>query len=384
MNISRKSGLYVHIPFCASKCGYCDFYSIEDVSLTNSFIEALCTEIELTAKNTNRDCQFDSLYFGGGTPSLLSLNYIGDIVNVISKFFNLDTDSEITIEVNPGTVNREQLKAFSDLGINRVSIGVQSFNPLELQLLERSHTLMDSMKTIDNCRQIGITNINLDLIYAIPYQTADNWISTLKQTASLIPEHLSVYNLTYEKETPFYNYLAEGRLKRHNEDMEIEFYNTAHHLLTEFGYEHYEVSNYARSEFYYSRHNYKYWQHVPYLGFGPSAHSFWDKSRWANIRSVIQYISILNQKKFPRSFKENLKPHQLISEHIFLALRTYKGISLGGFREVSGRDFLRIFDREIKELIDSKLAIVDNDYFKLTEKGMLLCDEINLKLSVGQ
>jgi oxygen-independent coproporphyrinogen-3 oxidase len=201
---------------------------------------------------------------------------------------------------------------------------------------------------------------------------------------SFSPEHLSVYNLTYEKETPFYDHLIEGRFQRHNEDREIEFYNIAHQLLTDFGYEHYEVSNYAGSKNHYSRHNYKYWQHVPYLGFGPSAHSFWDNSRWANVRSVSQYISILDQNKFPILFKEKLKPHQLISEHIFLALRTYKGISLVDFRELFGIDFLKNFIYETKELIDNKFAIIDNDYFKLTEKGMFICDEIYLKFSVNE
>ena len=279
MNISRKSGLYIHIPFCQSKCGYCDFYSIEDTSLTASFIDALLAEIELTATQLNIKNQFDTLYLGGGTPSILNTNQICDIINTISKNYTLNNDCEITIEINPGTVDLIDLKELSELGINRISIGIQSFHDKELDLLDRIHSTADSIRSIDYCRQIGFDNINLDLIFAIPRQTSDDWKSSLIKALSFEPEHLSIYNLTYEKETPFFRHLMEGRFKRHDEHMEITFYNMAHQIITDSGYDHYEVSNYARSELYYSRHNYKYWQHVPYLGFGPSAHSFWDNFR---------------------------------------------------------------------------------------------------------
>jgi len=384
MNISRKSGLYIHIPFCISKCGYCDFYSVEDTTLTDTFIEALLSEIELTASQFDINNQFDTLYIGGGTPSILDTRQISVIINTISKSYQLDTDSEITIEVNPGSVDRQQLKEISELGINRISIGVQSFHNKELNILERSHSVVDALKTIENCRQNGLNNINLDLIFALPDQSIDDWQFSLKKALSFMPEHLSIYNLTYEKETPFFKYLMEGHFHRQDENMEIEFYNTAHNLLTDSGYDHYEVSNYARSEIYYSRHNYKYWQHIPYLGFGPSAHSFWNNSRWANVRSVKNYISKLNQNKLPRSFKEELETHQLISEHIFLSLRTYQGIFLSDFEQYFGIDFLNKFVTETKELIDNKLAIIKNGYFKLTEKGMLVCDEILLKFSIDQ
>jgi oxygen-independent coproporphyrinogen-3 oxidase len=382
MNISRKSGLYIHIPFCRSKCGYCDFYSIEDISLIENFINALLIEIELTASQIEVNDHFDTLYIGGGTPSLLSPDQIHDIINTISKYFYLENNCEITMEVNPGTVDQQQLKQLSGLGINRISIGVQSFIEEELQLLERIHTTDESISTITDCRQIGFNNINLDLIFALPGQTLDNWNYTLKQAVSLLPEHLSIYNLTYEKGTPFYESLLAGRLHRLEEEKEIKYFSSAHNLLTDSGYKHYEVSNYARTESYYSRHNYKYWQHVPYLGFGPSAHSFMENSRWANIGSLDGYISKLCKDELPRSFKENLKTHQLISEHIFLALRTYQGLSLVYFERLFGINFLKKFVREIQELIDNKLAVIHNDYFKLTEKGMLICDEILLNFTI--
>jgi oxygen-independent coproporphyrinogen-3 oxidase len=347
-------------------------------------MEALLTEIELTSSQIDIKNQFDTLYIGGGTPSILDTRQIGDIINAISKTYKLNDDSEITIEVNPGTVDLQKLKELSVLGINRISIGVQSFHDKELQLLNRIHTLNDSLKTFENCRQSGFNNINLDLIFALPDQSIDDWNFSLIKALSFLPEHLSIYNLTYEKETPFYEQLMDGRFHRHSENVEIKFFNMAHRILRDSGYDHYEISNYARSEIYYSRHNYKYWQHVPYLGFGPSAHSFWDNSRWANMRSVNNYILKINQNEFPRSFKENLKPHQLLSEHILLALRTYRGISLLNFERQFGTDFLKKFVREIKELIDNKLAIAKNGYFRLTEKGMLICDEILLKFTIDQ
>jgi len=312
----------------------------------------------------------------------LNTYQISKILNAISNNFNLDSDPEITIEVNPGTVDPKKLKEYSDLGINRISIGIQSFHDNDLRLLERIHTTEDSIRAIDYCRQIGFNNINLDLIFALPDQTNDDWKATLEKAITFLPEHLSVYNLTYEKETPFYEYLANGRFLNNDEEVEMEFYNLAHQLLTDNDYEHYEISNYARSKEFYSRHNYKYWLHVPYLGFGPSAHSFWQNTRWANTRSVTSYISKLNKNELPRSFTENLKPHQLITEHIFLALRTYRGISLIDFEKNFGINFLKKFVRETQELIDNNLAVVLNDYFKLTQKGMLISDEILLKFTI--
>jgi len=376
MNISRKPGLYIHIPFCISKCGYCDFYSIVDTSLTNTFINALLDEIKLSSSRFKTRNRFDTVYFGGGTPSLLKPDQISKILDTLSEYFLLEDDCEITSEINPGTLDSRQLKKLIDLGVNRISIGVQSFIQDELKLLDRIHTVNESVNTILTCREAGFEKINLDLIFAIPNQTSFNWNYNLEKALSYSPEHLSVYNLTYEKETPFFKQLMEGQIVRLDEKKEIEFFGMAHNLLTDSGYIHYEVSNYAKIESEFSRHNYKYWQHTPYLGFGPSAHSFWDKSRWANVRSVHEYISIINNGKLPRLFHEKLNKYQLVSEHIFLALRTYQGLSLAEFENLFGIKFFEKFARETQKLIDNKLAIIWDDYFRLTEKGMLFCDEI--------
>jgi oxygen-independent coproporphyrinogen-3 oxidase len=382
MNISRKPGLYIHIPFCISKCGYCDFYSIVDSSLTNTFINALLDEIKLTASRIKtKDC-FDTIYFGGGTPSLLSTDQISAIINTLADSFSIDNDCEITSEINPGTVDTLKFQELIDLGVNRISIGVQSFIPEELRILERIHTVEESEISINCVRQAGFKKINLDLIFAIPNQTTKNWNYSLEKALSFLPEHLSVYNLTYEKDTPFYKQLKNGKIVQLDEQKEIEYYTRAHNLLTETGYIHYEISNYAKTEFQFSRHNYKYWQHTPYLGFGPSAHSFWNGSRWENVRSVYEYISKIKTGILPESFEEKLRKHQLISEHILLTLRTFRGLSLTEFEDLYGINFLDNFIRETQKLIENKLAIIKDDYFRLTEKGMLICDEILLQFNV--
>jgi oxygen-independent coproporphyrinogen-3 oxidase len=384
MNISRKSGLYIHIPFCLSKCGYCDFYSIVDTALINTFIDALLTEIKLSALQYHIKDRFDTVYIGGGTPSLLFPGHIRNILDTISEYFYLDKDCEITSEINPGTLDTTQLKELLDLGINRLSIGIQSFIEDELKTLERTHSVEDSINTISACRQAGFDNINLDLIFAIPNQTTFNWNYTLEKALSFLPEHMSVYNLTYEKETPFYKKMKAGQINQLDEQTEIDYFSKAHDLLSEAGYIHYEVSNYAKTDARYSRHSFKYWQHIPYLGFGPSAHSFWNHYRWANIRSVHDYITKIDNGQLPKSFEEKLTKHQLISEHIFLALRTYQGLSLAGFEKRFEKKFSEIFSNEMEKLIENKLAVIQDEYFKLTKKGMFICDEILLQFTIDK
>ena len=383
MNVSRKSGLYFHIPFCQSKCGYCDFYSIVDTSLTSTFINVLCDEIKLTAEQLKTEDKFDTIYIGGGTPSLLNPDMLNSLLMTARESFCIDSDCETTLEINPGTLSSTKLKELLDLNINRMSIGVQSFVQEELRFLDRIHTVDDSINTIVHCRDIGFENINLDLIYAIPIQTSLSWNYSLEKALSYSPEHLSIYNLTYEKETPFYEKLRTGKIVSLDEEQEIELFSSAHSRLTEAGYCHYEVSNYARSESNYSRHNYKYWQHTPYLGFGPSAHSFWENSRWANDRSVIDYLAKLKKGHLPRSFLEKLTIYQLISEHILLTLRTYQGLSMTTFENRFGINFIDKFYRETQKLIENKLAIIQDDHFKLTEKGILICDEILLQFTTA-
>jgi len=376
MNISSNPGLYLHIPFCQSKCGYCDFYSIEDTSVIDPFIKALIEEINLTADQIETNSLFDTIYFGGGTPSLLNIQDLELILDTLASRFKLDTTCEITIEVNPGTIHLPELKKMVALGIDRISIGVQSFLDFELLTAERIHTSVESTESIEYCREAGFKNINIDLIFALPNQSIENWNYSLKSVTSFKPEHLSVYNLSYEEGTPFYEKKVRGEFLQHSEEKEVKFFNRGHHFLIENGYSHYEISNYALSENYVSRHNYKYWTHAPYLGFGPSAHSFWRQSRWSNVRSVSKYLDYLKKGELPRDFEEELTYKDKMFEHIFLALRTYRGIWLDEFRKNFDLRFEDIYRSDIQVLQQEKLAKIDRGYFKLTEKGMLICDEI--------
>ncbi len=376
MNISPKPGLYVHIPFCQSKCGYCDFYSIVDDSIINPFLNGLLEEIKLTSSRLGTSEKFDTIYFGGGTPSLLSIKAVNNILNALSTCFHLDNNCEITFEANPDTINLSKLKELSGIGINRLSLGVQSFLDDELRSLQRIHSAKQAVDAIETTRNAGINNINIDLIFAIPNQSSKKWHYSLNQALAFNPEHISVYNLTYDPGTIFYKKLKNGQIIPVNEQKEIEYFNTTHTHLKQSGYLHYEVSNYAISESFVSRHNYKYWDHTPYLGFGPSAYSFWENRRWSNVRSMTEYIAYLSKQDLPRFGEELLNVNQLIFENIFLALRTYQGLRLADFESSFGFNFINHYLSPIQKLIDNKLAIIQNDYFRLTEKGMLICDEI--------
>jgi oxygen-independent coproporphyrinogen-3 oxidase len=381
MNISNKPGLYIHIPFCQSKCGYCDFYSIIDTSLIKPFINALVDEIKITSKDLQSYAVFDTIYLGGGTPSLLSTKDLELLLCTIKNYYKIHNNCETTIEVNPGTLNAYNLKEIYDLGINRISIGVQSFIDSDLIAAERIHTSKEAISTIESSRNTGFDNINLDLIFALPGQTVQDWNYTLKNAVSFNPEHLSIYNLTFEEGTPFYQKKKLGLLVAHNEEKEILLFNMGHELLANSSYIHYEVSNYAKSADLISKHNYKYWTHTPYLGFGPSAHSFWNNTRWSNKQSVSEYIKTLALGILPREMHEELNRDDLMLEHIFLSLRTYRGLNLHNFQRTFEIRFDDIFEQEIQTLLGDNLARIESGNFQLTQKGMLICDELISKFS---
>ena len=376
MNISPKSGLYFHIPFCKNKCGYCDFYSVTELKNTGEFLNSLIHEIELTAQKQKINLEFDTIYFGGGTPSILSAVELEKILNTVYNYFSISENVEITLETNPGTVDRLKLISFSKLGINRLSIGVQSFINHELLFLERIHSAEEAERCFYLARECGFTNIGIDLIYALASQKREDLLFSLNKCTNLYPEHISAYNLIFEEGTPFFDLLHMGKIKKQNQKTEASFFNLTDKVLTNAGYKHYEISNYAISDNYISRHNYKYWDHIPYISFGPSAHSFYGNKRWANFRSLSQYIKYLQNGKLPIEFIETLKTKELMFEHIYLKLRTAAGVNLQLFKKQFKKDFLLYFKNTISGLFEKKLAKTINGYFLLTRKGMLLCDEI--------
>jgi oxygen-independent coproporphyrinogen-3 oxidase len=375
-NISNLPGIYIHFPYCKKKCAYCDFYSITNQEHRESFIPALISEIRMTAGRIEKAPLFDTIYLGGGTPSLLEENELGALFDFLFKVFSFSNDIEITIEANPGTISKEKFKFYRSIGVNRLSIGVQSFDDDELKFLGRIHSVAQAKQTIKQARENQFDNINIDLIFALPEQTIEQWISNLETGLFFQPEHISAYNLIFEKGTPFYNKMLKGKIIPKNDEQERIFLKNTIELLKRYNYIPYELSNYARTGSHFSRHNFKYWNYSDYLGFGPSAHSFWQGKRRANVRSVNQYIEQINNSRLPVEFKETIDQKTMEFENIFLSLRTYSGLNLKRFEETFKRSFLQVYPKKVNDLMSAGLAEIKDDHFRLTQKGLFICDEI--------
>jgi putative oxygen-independent coproporphyrinogen III oxidase len=325
MNIAELPGLYIHIPFCLTKCPYCDFFSATDLSLIPAFLEALDQESRLYRDSF---APFDTLYLGGGTPSLLDPASIEALMKILGRTFTFAPDTEITLEANPDDVTPAKLSLWRDLGVNRLSLGVQSFADEDLRFLGRRHTARKALQALAGARAAGFSNLSLDLMYALPGQTPEAWRRTLEQALEFNPEHLSCYQLTLEAGTPLRDLQAAGRFQPAGEDLERSLLLLTSRFLAGRGYLHYEISNFARSPDRRSRHNRKYWRHVPYLGLGPSAHSFQHGVRWWNFPSVAQYCAALNAGGAPVAGRETLTPDQIRLETLYLGFRTQDGLSL--------------------------------------------------------
>jgi len=373
--LNKLAGIYVHIPFCIKKCPYCDFYSITDQSLEHLFIEALIKEMQIISRHP---LFFDSLYLGGGTPSVLKPANIGKIIENAYRLFNILTASEVTIEVNPGTITPEKLKGYRDIGINRLNIGVQSFQDANLDFLGRIHSSNDAKKTIKWARKAGFDNIGIDLIYGIPGQTKKAWISDLQKAVEFEPEHLSCYMLTYEKGTPLDRDRQQGKFKPVADFLTGKLFETTMEYLTNCGYVQYEISNFAKDVHRKSRHNLKYWSVTPYLGFGPSAHSFIEFQRYRNCRNVKKYINHIKEGRLPVEEKEILNREQRMMEMIYLGLRKTDGININAIDEQLGINFCQIFAEKIKQLEKDGyiLHIQPKNRCALSRKGMLFLDSI--------
>ena len=321
----QKPGLYVHIPFCRTKCPYCGFYSLASPSLVPRWLEAF--EKEVLYYKDRFGC-FDSLYLGGGTPTILTVRDLENIMQQLFSNFRFAQNTEITIEANPVDLTREKTDGIKAIGFNRVNLGIQSFNDRELLFLGRNHTAGDAVGAIEQLRVSGFTNVGVDLIYGFKGQSLKGWVNTLKQALVFRPEHLSCYQLTFEKRTPFWRMKEMGELLPLNEKKEEALFLKTSRFLEDNGYIHYEISNFARETVYCSRHNRKYWVHAPYLGLGPSAHSFQGSTRWWNFRSIKRYCEALEGQKLPVEESEELTKEQMSLESIALGLRTREGFSL--------------------------------------------------------
>ncbi len=368
-----KTGIYIHIPFCVVKCMYCDFYSItEKEDLIPRFIKAITNEI----KNCNINISewiFDTLFIGGGTPSLIKSSYIETILECLDKKFNLSKLKEITIEINPGEAPKNRLYNYKSIGVNRISIGVQSFQPTLLKFLTRIHSKKQIINTYNDVREVGFENVNCDLIYSIPNQTWDMWEDDLRILIDLNPEHISAYTLTVEKGTDLFTMVEKKTIEMPKNSQESRWFINTRNILSRNGYRPYEVSNFSKMG-YQCQHNYHYWDIEPYLGFGPSAHSFDGKFRWNNARSLEKYLRCIETNKTPISKKEKLSLVDLTNEFIGFGMRMTKGIDLNNIpdslQKKYNENILKIINQYPNYFIKSKDNISFND------NGMLHADFI--------
>ncbi|MEN8193220.1 MAG: radical SAM family heme chaperone HemW [Bacteroidota bacterium] len=365
--------IYIHIPFCDHKCIYCDFYSVITKDNIDNFITSIKKEIEnystqLISKN------IISIFFGGGTPSLLKPNQIYEIISLLNSKFTFDSNIEITLETNPGTVDFEKLKSFREIGINRMSIGVQSFNNNDLKFLTRIHNRKIAVDTIISASKAGFENINIDLIFSIPKQSKEVWQENLELAVELPVQHISAYSLILERGTILNKMVLDGKIKLKDENFDARQYEYTIDYLTNKGFAQYEVSNFCKQDFE-CKHNLSYWDHENYIGFGPSAHSFIGNRRWWNFSSLKMYIDSVNKKGNALRGEENLTNEELQNEFIFLALRS-KGLNLNKLKKIYSADWISNNNSLLNNLVDDGYIIRNDNFIKFTKSGYLICDEI--------
>lgn len=376
----QTAGIYIHIPFCRKKCLYCDFYSIPNADdLIQPFIDALCIEIEQCNIDIS-DWHFDTCFIGGGTPSILHPNQLEQLLTALEKHFNIHHFSEFTIEANPGEISENALNQFRSLGINRLSLGIQSLNSNDLKILDRIHTPEQAIQSIELAKKIGFDNISCDLIYGIPNQSIQSWKETLKTVIKLQPEHLSAYELTVEPKTPLYSMVASNKIQMPSDLSILKKSQLTHNLLNENGYDKYEVSNYSIPGKK-CVHNLHYWRIEPYLGLGPSAHSFDGTQRYSNLIDLHLYIDNLQNNKSVQNHQETLTEIQLTNEKIGFGLRMKEGINLNSFSK-SQQEQITISLSITQDKWPGCIQICDGQ-ISLTEKGIIFADTIAVDLFIN-
>lgn len=366
--------LYLHVPFCRHLCGYCDFYSqVLDPGLAPRFVDAALLEL---AGYTHWQALFlDTIYVGGGTPTVLPPGQLGHLLGGLRQLAAQGEDLEFTVEANPATISEVIAEILIAAGVNRVSIGAQSFDASELRTLDRTHQPAEVSQTVETCRRLGIRQINLDLIFGIPGQTLDSWCRSLEAALALGPDHVSCYGLTYEPGTPLWQRLQAGLVTRMDEDLEAEMYETALDTLPEAGLVHYEISNFARPGAG-CRHNLRYWRNEPYLGIGPAAAGYLDGVRYKNVADVAGYVQAVEDGRSPRSEQERLPPDRRARETAMLELRLTAGIDREDFRRRFSREPLEMFSDAIERHIAGGLLAVDQASIRLTRAGLLVADTV--------
>jgi len=372
------AGIYIHIPFCKQACYYCDFHFSTNQSVKTALVEGISKELMLQ-KNYLEGEPIHTIYLGGGTPSLLNTLELSLILDTIRSTQTV-ISPEITLEANPDDLTLIKLEELLQVGVNRLSIGIQSFHPTQLTFLHRAHDATTALTSVHHARKVGFKNISIDLIYAIPDESETMWLEDIQQALELKPEHLSCYSLTIEDKTVFGRWSAAGKLKSVEDEIGARHLEMLMNELVRAGYEHYEISNFALPGFY-SKHNSSYWKQEKYLGVGPSAHSFNGMSRQFNIANNHLYVKALQQGTVPFE-REELSPENKINEYILTTLRTSWGTDLQKLRKEFGHDMLTKNTDYLSEIIYNDLATLEADVLRLTQKGKLLADKISSDLFV--
>ncbi|MBN2662474.1 MAG: radical SAM family heme chaperone HemW [Bacteroidales bacterium] len=368
-------GIYIHIPFCASKCRYCDFFSrvVNNEQDKDAYVDALCQEIKLQ-KNYLDTLKIDTLYFGGGTPSVLSIKQLERLFAAIFQVFELEKNNEITLEANPEDLNIFYLKNLKKYTpINRLSVGLQSFSDAELDFMNRKHSVETSILAIKNAQKTGFENITGDLIFGLPNQTLEQWNNNLKQFFELNIPHLSAYSLTIEEGTVFGLWKKNNKIKEVDEELSLKMYETLILEAEKKGYQHYEISNFAKDGFI-AKHNSSYWTGQKYIGVGASAHSFNQKSRQWNVANIKQYIASIKNGIIPAEI-EILSEKDKFNEYILTGLRTYNGLCLSKL-ELEFEQFYKKIKQTLFNFVNSNFIDFKNNRFILSSKGKFLSDAI--------
>ncbi|HLQ28632.1 MAG TPA: radical SAM family heme chaperone HemW [Ktedonobacteraceae bacterium] len=376
--------LYLHIPFCHTRCHYCDFNTYAGIlPLREPYVRALLSEIALAGRLAQlpygKVRRSRTIFFGGGTPSLLSVSQITRMLDACYSNFAVDQGAEITLEANPGTLNQEQLTGLRAAGINRLSMGAQSFDAELLKTLGRIHSPKDITQAVYYARAAGFHSINIDFMFGLPGQTMRHWRETLDRALDLHPEHLSLYSLIVEEGTPFYTWAHEGRIVPGDEDLCADMYEYADERLLAAGYENYEISNWSLPG-HQSRHNLTYWQNLPYLGMGAGAYSSFAGRRFSDVRDPLEYMRLLDAGQWPEAESETVERTQAMSETAFLALRTAMGLHLPTFEQRFAEPFGRFVGDRLHLVEEAGLLEQEHDWLRLSKRGRLLGNAVFLRL----
>jgi oxygen-independent coproporphyrinogen-3 oxidase len=375
------AGIYIHIPFCKQKCHYCNFYSLASNRYFDEVIDAITDEVNLRKSLVSNEI-IESVYFGGGTPSLMKAHHLQKIMDAVFTHFSVADHAEITLEANPDDVSQEQLQSFKKNGVNRLSMGVQTFNDVELQYLNRTHDVEKALKSIEMSRREGFENLTIDLIYGLPNSTPASWNKNLHIIKTLGIPHISCYALTVEPNTAFEYFIRKGKLKPPAEELFLDQFEALVDFANNNGYEHYEISNFCKDKRY-AQHNTAYWFGKPYLGLGPSAHSYDGISRTWNIAHLKKYIEGIKSEN-PVFEQEVLTENQRFNEFIMTHLRTQWGVRFSELRSGFSKSQANYFFSKLKKYKDSDLIKISEEKVSLTRKGIFISDSIIADFFVGE